>query len=114
MAATREAFAAHRQRRYLLKEISGFDAVRIQSLTAGELHSITSAPTQQANGLLFVKTVVDDAGRRLFADEEWQEFNLLDAAVGGQLIEAISNHISSMEIDPKNSPATSGDDSRSN
>jgi len=117
------AFFNATKRRYDTVEVPLLGQVRIRSLTAGEIRAwrerITAsegAELQYANELLVAAAVVDDAGDRVFSDEDAtsQLFADLDGAAFSVLAKAVRKH-TNVEADPdwkaieaaaKNSEAT--------
>ena len=119
----RAAFFNASKRRYDTTTVPIIGAVRIRSLTAGEVRAWREAVTgeggkdlQYANELLVAASVVDDAGDRLFSDDDARSavFGDMDGAAFAVLAKAVRKHTNS-EADPdwkaietaaKNSEAT--------
>lgn len=106
MAIEREQFAAYRKRRFKKVTIGDGHEIRIQSLTAGELHGIGAAPAEEQNGRMIAAAIVNDDGKRLFADAEHEIFSEMDAAFVVPLVSAINEHLGLVETNGKNSPET--------
>lgn len=101
---TREVFFRPQERRYVAVQ-TPLGAVRLQSLTNGEMRTLrqslvdrkgdlVKARSDRINELLLCYTIVNDGGARLFSDEDafspaWDE---MDGHVVRNLMEAAKRH----------------------
>jgi hypothetical protein len=120
---TKESFLAKAKRRYVEVLYDG-ECYRLQSLTEREraqyelqlqdkkLGRATDASIEKMRRLFVAKTLVDEAGSRLFSDEESEQLGEVDGRIMGLLYERAQRHCGydSKEIEElaKNSGAAAG------
>ena len=108
MSDLKATFFAASRRRYETVDVPILGAVRMRSLTAGEIRSWREALTadsgealQYANELLVAAAVVDESGERVFSDDDARStlFSDLDGAAFAVLAKAVRRH-TNVEADP--------------
>lgn len=88
-------------RRYAEAPVPGLGTFRLQSLTEGERAAIYAASASDGKlyARLLVATLVDEEGRRLFADEQLDAVLALDTAVSIPLSEAAEAHAGKLNVE---------------
>ena len=93
--AGREAFWAHKERRYADVEIEGLGKIRLQSLTAKEHDDLEDSKGGE-NFVLFVdyalKCLVDEDNQPFFGDIDRESLCQLDYVLSRKIWEAILKH----------------------
>lgn len=111
------------ERRYCEKDVPGVGTIRCQSLNAKEAAILDASyieedgfsPEQYAKRkpLVISLCLVDEAGHRVFSDDEFEDLELVDAAVIDAIYEVCESHINKDTVAAKNLKATSEEGSTS-
>lgn len=112
MSDIRDKLLGSVQRRYSTVEVPGLGAVRLQSLTElerAQIEQVAATDVTRMRAQLIAVALVDDAGNRLFSDQETDHILRMDSRLTGELSTAVMLHVGrqdTTEDQVKNSEGT--------